>query len=95
MAELLREQGARVHGFDLPDVDLMKLETLSGHVDAVAQKEGGIDILVNNAGVTHLGNLLQTSPRQMRDVLTVNLEAPFLLMQAVIPYMLKAGAGRL
>ena len=55
----------------------MKLETLSGHVDAVAQKEGGIDILVNNAGVTHLGNLLQTSPRQMRDVLTVNLEAPF------------------
>lgn len=93
VATLLREHGVRVHGFDLPEIDLRDLESLARHVDEVAAREGRIDILINNAGVTHLGNLLHTTLQEMQDVLAVNLEAPFLLMKAVIPHMLRTGAG--
>jgi len=93
VAELLVEHGVCVHGFDLPDVDLRDLESLGSRVDVVAAREGRVDILVNNAGITHLGNLLSTSIREMKDVLAVNLEAPFLLMKAAIPHMIRAGGG--
>jgi NAD(P)-dependent dehydrogenase (short-subunit alcohol dehydrogenase family) len=93
VAALLTEHGVRVHGFDLPDVDLRDLESLGRCVDDVASREGRIDILVNNAGITHLGNVLNTSIQEMKDVLAVNLEAPFLLMKAVIPHMVRAGGG--
>ncbi|MDC3955169.1 SDR family oxidoreductase [Polyangium jinanense] len=93
MASLLKEHGARVHGFDLPDVDLRDLKAIDAHVTRVATLEGRIDILVNNAGVTHLGNLVDTSLEAIDDVLTVNLKAPFLLMQSVIPIMLQNGGG--
>ncbi len=90
---LLREHGVRVHGFDLPEIDLRNLESLAHHVDDVAAREGRLDILINNAGVTHLGNLLHTTIQEMQDVLAVNLEAPFLLMKAAIPHMLRTGRG--
>ncbi len=93
VATLLREHGAIVHGFDLPDVDLSHLERIAQHVDDVAAREGRIDILINNAGVTHLGNLLNTTIAEMQHVLAVNVQAPFLLMKATIPHMLKTGAG--
>ncbi|MRG93412.1 SDR family NAD(P)-dependent oxidoreductase [Polyangium spumosum] len=93
VAALLEEHGARVHGFDLPDVDLRDLCAIDAHVQRVAAREGRIDILVNNAGVTHLGNLVDTSLEAVDDVLTVNLKAPFLLMQSVIPIMLRSGGG--
>lgn len=93
VASLLTEHGVRVHGFDLPDVDLRDLESLAGRVDDVAAREGRLDILINNAGITNLGNLLNTSIEEMKEVLAVNLEAPFLLMKAAIPHMIRAGGG--
>lgn len=88
IARLLKSQGVKVHGFDLPAVDLSELNTIQKHVDHVAQAEGGkIDILVNNAGVTFIGNLLETSLEDLEEVLTINFKAPFMLMKAVLPYM--------
>lgn len=90
---LLREQGCRVHGFDLPDVDLRDLGSIGAHVDRVAEREGRLDILVNNAGITNLGNIVDTPREEIDAVLDVNLKAPFLLMKAAIPHMLKQGKG--
>ncbi|AKT38233.1 SDR family NAD(P)-dependent oxidoreductase [Chondromyces crocatus] len=93
IASLLGEQGCRVHGFDLPDVDLRDLGSIGAHVERVVEREGRVDILVNNAGVTHLGNLVDTSLDDIDAVLTVNLKAPFLLMKHVIPHMVRQGKG--
>jgi NAD(P)-dependent dehydrogenase (short-subunit alcohol dehydrogenase family) len=90
---VLQSQGVRVHGFDLPEVDLSDLESIAVHVGRVAEREGRIDILVNNAGVTFIGDLLETSLADLERVLTVNLKAPFLLMKAVIPHMVKQKSG--
>lgn len=90
---LLEEQGTTVFGFDLPQIDLRDLQALRGHVDAVVEQAGRLDILVNNAGLTNIGSVVETSIEEMREILTVNLEAPFVLMQAAIPHMQKVGAG--
>ena len=90
---LLCEQGCRVHGFDLPDIDLRDLRSIGAHVERVAEREGRLDILVNNAGITNLGTIVDTPLEEIDAVLTVNLKAPFLLMQAAIPHMLRQGKG--
>jgi NAD(P)-dependent dehydrogenase (short-subunit alcohol dehydrogenase family) len=94
ISRLLKSLGVRVHGFDLPGVDLSDLESIIQHVGNVANAEQGrIDILVNNAGVTHIGDLLETSLEDLEEVLTINFKAAFMLMKAVIPYMKLQGRG--
>lgn len=92
--KLLQEQGACVHGFDLPEINLAETTAIQSHVDAIAKLYGGrIDMLINNAGVTMLGTILETSFDDVDNVLAVNFKAPFFMMQAVIPYMLKQKRG--
>lgn len=91
--DLLTQCGCTVRGIDLPEHDLRKLDRISGWVDAVAAEIGHIDILVNNAGVTNIGSILETPLSEVEDVLTVNLKAPFMLIKAVLPHMLKQKSG--
>jgi NAD(P)-dependent dehydrogenase (short-subunit alcohol dehydrogenase family) len=89
----LTAQGAKVYGFDLPEVDLSDLGGIDAHVRRVGEREGRIDILVNNAGITNIGDILETSPEEVERVLTVNLKAPFMLIKAVLPYMIRQKKG--
>jgi len=91
--DLLSECGCAVYGFDLPERDLRKLDRIAGWVEAVAVEAGRVDILVNNAGVTNVGDILETPPEEVDEVLTVNLKAPFMLIKSVLPYMLKQRSG--
>jgi len=63
---------------------------------AVVQRHGRIDILVNNAGITG-GNAptWELSPAVWRQVVEVNLIAPFLTCRAVVPQMIAQGYGRI
>jgi NAD(P)-dependent dehydrogenase (short-subunit alcohol dehydrogenase family) len=55
-----------------------------------------IDILVNNAGITGgNGTTWDLAPDVWRQVLEVNLVAPYLTCRAVVPQMLKQGYGRI
>jgi NAD(P)-dependent dehydrogenase (short-subunit alcohol dehydrogenase family) len=54
-----------------------------------------IDILVNNAGIRFLNTVLEQSEDEWRRTLDVNLTGPFLCCKAVIPYMLRAGKGKI
>jgi 3-oxoacyl-[acyl-carrier protein] reductase len=56
---------------------------------------GKLDILVNNAGITG-GNMpvAEIPPAQWRRVVEVNLTAPFLVSQALVPHLVANGWGR-
>ncbi len=53
------------------------------------------DILVNNAGIQHVAPIEEFPPEKFRLILTLMLEAPFLLARAVLPGMYEAGFGRI
>ena len=52
-----------------------------------------VDALVNNAGISNIAPALNTSAEKYRQVLEVNLVAPFMLAKAFGKIMLDAGAG--
>ena len=85
----LAAEGARVLGFDLPEVDLSDVDALPGRAAAL----GPIDILINNAGTTHIGTLADTSLAEVERVFRINVLAPFALMQAVVPGMAERRRG--
>ncbi len=63
---------------------------------ATLARHGRIDILVNNAGITGGNDPTWTlSPAVWRQVIEVNLVAPFLVCRAVVPQMIAQGYGRI
>lgn len=71
--------------------------TLSVH-PAVTQVEntvGPIDILVNNAGVTVRKPLCRLTDDDWNLVTGVNLDGPFVVSRAVVPYMVGRGRGKI
>ena len=54
---------------------------------------GRVDILVNNAGIEEERSLDETTPEVWDRVLGVNLRAPFLLIQALLPCFAKEGGA--
>jgi 3-hydroxybutyrate dehydrogenase len=75
-------------GGEVWQVDLTDTERL-------ADAELRYDILVNNAGIQHVAPLEEFPPEKFRLILTLMLEAPFLLARAVLPGMYQAGFGRI
>ena len=56
---------------------------------------GTIDILVNNAGVALNEPLLDITMKNWDTTINVNLRAPFLLAQALVPQMIKQKMGKI
>jgi gluconate 5-dehydrogenase len=56
---------------------------------------GRIDILVNNAGINIRGPIEELSYEQFREVQAINVDGPWLVAQAVVPHMKRAGWGRI
>ena len=52
------------------------------------------DILVNNAGVQSINSIVDFPPEQFRSMLTLMVEAPFLLIRAALPHMYRQKFGR-
>ncbi len=55
---------------------------------------GRIDILVNNAGVAESASLERTTDELWDRILEIDATAPFRLVRALVPAMVKAGWGR-
>ena len=67
-----------------------------GRLAAVtAERLGPVDILIANAGTGPRAELADITVQSWDQVLNVNLRAPFLLAQAVIPHMSERGYGRI
>jgi NAD(P)-dependent dehydrogenase (short-subunit alcohol dehydrogenase family) len=98
------EEGARVVGVDLADVDGVDLSIVADVSDekAVAalygqarERFGRIDVLFNNAGInpTDDTSVLDTPLEVWERVQQVNLRSVFLCCKHGIPHLLEAGGG--
>jgi NAD(P)-dependent dehydrogenase (short-subunit alcohol dehydrogenase family) len=73
--------------------NLVDTDDCQGIIRTAAREFGRIDVLVNNAADLSRGTV-ESVPLAVWDrILTVNLRAPFILMQAVIPHMRARGGG--
>ena len=78
-----QEIGGNAWAVDFSDVgqlETLKLET---------------DILVNNAGIQSIAAIEEFPPDRFRRMLTLMVEAPFLLIRAALPHMYSHGFGRI
>ncbi|WP_433254057.1 SDR family oxidoreductase [Streptosporangium sp. CA-135522] len=66
-----------------------------GRIVEAAGRLGPIDVLVNNAGIIRRAPAAEHSHAAFREVLDVNLDATFLLSQAVGARMLARGSGKI
>ncbi|VTU23641.1 putative oxidoreductase [Variovorax sp. SRS16] len=74
--------------------DLQQREQLQDLVRWIEAEIGAVGILVNNAGLTsRVRNIRWIEPDDWESAISVNLTAVYVLMQAVLPGMLAAGAG--
>jgi len=76
-------------------VDVSDQAQIAAGVAQVKERLGPATILVNNAGVDGFGPFLDISLETWNRLLTVNLTGTFLCCQAVVPYMIEAGWGRI
>ena len=62
-------------------------------IDTTLESYGRLDVLLNNAGDAILGPLIEVTLDTLQFLLRVDLEGPFLGMQAAWPHLLTAGGG--
>ena len=75
--------------------DLSNSEKLPSLVQDACNAMGGIDILVNNAGLNRDTLLVKMSDTHLKDVMTVNFKAAFILTQHAIKHMSTQRFGRI
>lgn len=73
--------------------DVSKAEDVAQMVETTLTINGGIDILVNCAGLSVLKSITNITLEEWHQTFAINLDGPFMLMQATIPHMIKGGGG--
>lgn len=64
-------------------------------VSKIEENFGGVDILVNNAGIIKRIPMCEMECKDFRQVIDIDLVAPFIVAKAVIPGMIKKGRGKI
>ncbi|NJP40881.1 gluconate 5-dehydrogenase [Oscillospiraceae bacterium HV4-5-C5C] len=87
-----REAGVPAHGYVCDVTDEAAVTALVKRIEA---EVGVIDILVNNAGIIKRIPMLDMTAEDFRQVVDVDLNAPFIVSKAVLPAMIKKGHGKI
>ncbi len=74
-------------------VDVTDPSSVSGVIDSIIEKTGGIDILVNCAGIGDIDKAENFSPDSWRRVINTNLNGTFFMSQRVGKEMIRIGNG--
>lgn len=75
--------------------DVTNEDMVNEMVKKIEEEVGVIDILVNNAGIIKRIPMLEMTAAQFRQVVDVDLNAPFIVAKACIPSMIKKGHGKI
>lgn len=84
--------GIKAHGYVC---DVTDENAVNDFIAKVEKEIGVVDILVNNAGIIKRIPMCDMSADEFRQVIDVDLNAPFIVSKAVIPAMIKKGHGKI
>ena len=84
LAEIEGRDGIRTRMLDVTD---------EAAVARIAAEAGQIDVLFNCAGFVHHGTILDCTPRDWEFSFNLNVKSMYLVTRAILPGMLKRGAG--
>ena len=86
------EKGIKAYGYVCDVTDEPGVQEM---VKKIESEVGVIDILVNNAGIIKRIPMHEMSAEDFRQVIDVDLNAPFIMAKAVIPSMIQNGGGKI
>ena len=84
--------GIKAHGYVCNVCDE---DAVNKMVAQIEEEVGVIDILVNNAGIIKRIPMCEMKAEEFRQVIDVDLNAPFIVSKACIPSMIKKGHGKI
>ena len=87
-----KEKGIEAHGYVC---DVTNEEQVNAMVAQIEQEVGPINILVNNAGIIKRIPMHEMTAAEFRQVIDIDLNGPFIVSKAVLPTMMKLGAGKI
>lgn len=87
-----KEAGIEAKGYMC---DVTDEEAVKRMVNDIENSIGSIDILVNNAGIIKRVPMHEMETDDFRQVIDIDLVAPFICAKAVIPSMIKKGHGKI
>jgi len=87
-----KEKGIAARGYLC---DVTNEAAVNELIARIEKEVGVIDILVNNAGIIKRIPMVEMTAAEFRQVIDVDLNAPFIVAKAVIPNMIKKGGGKI
>lgn len=87
-----KEEGIEARGYVC---DVTNEDQVNAMVVQIEKEVGVIDVLVNNAGIIKRIPMHEMTAAEFRQVIDVDLNAPFIVAKAVIPSMIKKGHGKI
>ena len=86
------EKGIKAYGYICNVCDE---DAVNAMVAQIKEEVGVIDILVNNAGIIKRIPMCEMTAAEFRQVIDVDLNAPFIVAKACIPNMIEKGHGKI
>lgn len=90
--EQYAEKGIDARGYLCDVTDEAQVQEM---VAKIEQELGTIDILVNNAGIIKRIPMTEMKVEEFRQVVDIDLNAPFIVSKAVLPGMIRKGHGKI
>jgi gluconate 5-dehydrogenase len=87
-----KEKGIDARGYVC---DVTNEEQVNAMVAQIEKEVGKINILVNNAGIIKRIPMHEMTAAEFRQVIDIDLNGPFICAKAVLPTMMKLGAGKI
>lgn len=75
--------------------DMTKPDEIHAMIHTAAKTFGSVDVLVNNAGIQHVEAIEHFPVEKWDAIIAINLSSAFHTIRTAVPYMRKAGWGRI